>query len=134
MAKNQTNGVAPKVERYTTSLKVQLTAAQLADRSDRAAQAMADRDSKEEDMKAAQKHAKSIIEELDGRIRTLLGEVRSRSTYQSVECERRYLYDQGILQDVRLDTGEVLDSRPLAARELQPELPFDAEASDESED
>lgn len=128
-----TNGTPPKIERYVTSLKVQLTASQLADRSDRAAQAMADRDAKEEDMKAAQKHAKSIIEELDSRIRTLLGEVRSRSTYESVDCEKRYLYADGIVQDVRLDTGEVIQSRPLTNRELQPELPFEA-AVDDGED
>lgn len=119
------NGVPPKIQRYTTNLKVQLTPAQIADRSDRAAQAMADRDAKEEEMKAAQKHAKSVIEELDGAIRKLLGEVRSKSTYQPVECERRYLYEKRVVQDVRLDTGEVVDQRPMTESELQPSLAFE---------
>lgn len=111
-----------KIERYEETLKVILTREEIADRADRAAQLIAERDQKEEEQKAAAKHAKSIIEAIDGQIRQLSNEVRTKSTYRKVECERRYLYGQGVLEEVRLDTSETLLHRSLTEREMQRDL------------
>lgn len=122
-----------KIEPYSTNLKVALTAAEIADRADRAAQLLADRDAKEADVKAAQKHGKAMIEELDAEIRRLSSEVRNQSDYRSVDCERRYNYATSTVQDVRLDTGEVIAERGMSPNERQMELPFDRETQPKSE-
>lgn len=134
MAKKKTVVQVPvedvKVERYKASLKVELTPAEIADRADRAAHLLKDRDQKEADMKAAQKHAKSIIEEIEAELRRLSNEVRTKSTYASIECERRYDYGQRTYREVRTDTWETLAQRPLTESEMQRELAF-AEAEEE---
>lgn len=124
-----------KIEKYNANLKCDLTPKEVADRADRAANLLADRDSKEEEMKAHQKHAKGVIETIDAEVRSLSGEVRSRSTYRQVECERRYDWDAGTYREVRLDTGEVLFERPLNANERQMEFdpPGGANLDDEFE-
>lgn len=113
-----------KTETFTQSLKVQLTPAEVADRADRAAQMIAERDAKEEEQKAAAKHAKSVIESLDAEIRRLSNEVRTRSTYSPVECQREWRYGDGIFREVRNDTGEELINRRLTDAERQLNLPF----------
>lgn len=124
--KNDGNGKAEdvKVEKYSTSLRVVLTPDEIADRADRAAQKLAERDSKEEEMKAAAKHAKGVIEMLEAELRQLSTEVRTRSTYAPVECERRYDYRAKTYTEVRLDTDETLTERPLTETELQRDLAF----------
>lgn len=120
----------PKVETYQTSLKVELTPEQVADRADRAAQMIAERDAKEEEHKAAAKHSKSVIEALDAEIRRLSNEVRTRSTYASVECERRFNYATGLLTESRTDTGETVNERRMTDSEKQLEFAFNGEADD----
>lgn len=117
----------PKVEKHQQVLKVLLTPEEVADRADRAAQHLQDRDAKVEEHKAASKHAKAVVEAIEGEMRRLSHEVRTRSTYKPVDCERRYVYDKGIYQEVRLDTGEVIVQRKLTAEEAQMELPFKEE-------
>lgn len=116
-----------KVEHYKSSLKVELTTEEIADRADRAAQLLQDRDQKEADMKAAAKHAKSIIEEIEAELRRLSNEVRTKSTYAPVECERHYDYGAKLYKEVRVDTDEVLCERGLTESEMQRDLPFDEE-------
>lgn len=114
-----------KTELYTTTLKTPLTAAEVAERADRAAVMIADRDQKEEELKAYSKHAKSIIEQIDAEMRQLQSEVRSRSAYKPVDCERQYDFNVGKMREVRLDTYETLNERKLLESERQMELPFD---------
>lgn len=116
-----------KTERYTQSLRVQLTPEEVADRADRAAQKLNERDEKEADMKAATKHAKGVIEEIEAQMRQLSTEVRTRSTYRMVDCERVYDYGRGVVEERRLDTFEVLSSRAMTEAERQRELFQDGE-------
>src|SRR5579872_6764791 len=104
-----------KVERYTATLRVTLTAAEVADRANRAAQLLADRDQKEEELKASTKHAKSVIEKIEAEMRLLSNEVLTRASWQPVDCERRYLYERKLIQEARLDTGEVTTERKMTA-------------------
>lgn len=55
-------------------------------------------------------------------IRSLLAEVREKVTYREVACERRFIYAERIVRDVRLDTGEPLTERPMSEQESQREL------------
>jgi hypothetical protein len=111
-----------KRQRYEDTLKVILTTAEIADRADRAAQTIAARDGAEEEMKAQQKHAKGNIDKMDAEIRHLSNEVRTRSTYRKVECERQYHYGDGRVAEIRLDTGELINDRRMTEAERQREL------------
>ena len=112
----------PKVERYRRSLRVELKPEEIAESADRAAQMIADRDSKDEEQKAQAKHAKAIIEGLEGEIRRLSNEVRTKATYRDVECDRIFDLRTKTLTEKRTDTGEVLFERPLTETECQREL------------
>jgi hypothetical protein len=123
----KTDAADAKVEKFTASLKVQLTPLEIADRADRAASILAERDAKEEEHKAAAKHNKAVIEALEAELRRLSNEVRTKSTYQPVPCERRYVYSTNTLLEVRMDTDEVILDRALTEAERQRELPLDGE-------
>jgi hypothetical protein len=134
MAKSQKNQVPNvKREKYTTSLKVQLTPEQIADRAHRAAGKLNERDEKEDELKAHAKHAKGVIEQIEAEMRQLSGEVYRGTSYAPVDCERVYDYAAGTLTETRLDTSAVVLSRKLNAGEMQRELPF-KDADDDSGD
>lgn len=116
-----------KVENFARNLPVALTREEVAERADRAAQLIEDRDHKEAELKAHNSHVKSLIATLEADMRHLSSEVRTKRTHRDVECERRYDYDSSVVREVRLDTGEVLSERPMSDREKQRDLPFDEE-------
>lgn len=123
-----------RLERYVQSLKVALSADEIADRADRASQVLADMDCKENELKAIVKHQKSEIDTLGAELRRLSDEVRTKATYRPVECERKFLYDQGKLLETRVDTHEVLLERPLTWGEKQRDLPMGVDKNGEDED
>jgi hypothetical protein len=55
--------------------------------------------------------------------------IRTGFKIAAVECERQWHYDSCLFRTVRLDTGEVLGSRPLYDNERQPELPLEEKQS-----
>jgi hypothetical protein len=69
---------------------------------------------------------KGVIDEIDAEIRRLSNEVRTRSTYRPVECERQYRYTDCIYREIRLDTEDVIAERKLTTAEQQMELDFKA--------
>lgn len=115
---------AAKVETLTRELKVQLTPIEVAERADRAARLLEDRDHEEAELKAHASHVKSKIAAMESEMRHLSGEVRTKCTYRDVAVERRYLYETGVVIEVRLDTEEVISERPMTERERQQPLPF----------
>lgn len=143
MAKKNGNGKAdkaadkrdefplPKVESFTRSLRCDLKADEIAERADRAATLIAERDAKDEEQRAAAKHAKSVIETIDAEIRSLSNQVRTKATYRDVPCERVKDLRLKKIIEKRCDTGEVLFERALTEAECQAELDFpDAKPGD----
>jgi hypothetical protein len=123
-----------KKEIYSSQLRCELTTEEVAQRANRSATLIAERDAKEQEQKAAAKHAKGVIESIDAEIRTLSGEVRSRATYRPVQCERRYVYKSGRMVETRLDTSEVITDRRLTDAERQLHLPFTESENGEAEE
>lgn len=123
-----------KVENFARELKVVLKPEEVAERAERAAQLLADRDHAEAELKAHASNVKSRIATMESEMRHLSGEVRTKCTYRNVDCERRYLYDTGMVQEVRMDTGEVLSERAMTEREKQQDLPFGGGSGDIDDD
>lgn len=124
-----------KVEHFTRTLRVGLKPHEIAERADRAAHVIVQRDQKEESRKAANTAAKSQIEELDAELRRVSTEIRDKATYIPVACERRYDYRLGRLLEVRTDTGDTIHERALTIEERQLELDVDqSKSGDEPEE
>jgi hypothetical protein len=111
-------------EPFTSSLRVALTQNEVADRADRAAMLEDEIDQRIIDQKEQAKKARGVIARITAEKRALQGDVRARATYREVSCERRFLYDEGLVIEVRLDNGEELSRRTMTAEEKQQFLPF----------
>lgn len=111
-----------KIEPFQRNLRCKLTQEELTDRSQRAAHLLGERDHKDEELKAASKHGRAQIAELDAELRRVSSEVRDGATYREVRCERRYVFRTGMIQEVRMDTEEVIAERAMTERERQMEL------------
>jgi hypothetical protein len=119
-----------KVENFRRHLAVVLTDDEVADRAQRSAQLLKERDHRELEFKEQAKANKQVIARMDGDLRELAAEVRERKTYQDVNCERRFNWTKGTVIEIRTDTGEQIDSRPMTEAEAQKALPLDEEAGD----
>jgi len=111
-----------KVEKFSQNLKCTLTAQEVAARADRAASLVAMIEEKDNERKAASKHAQGEIDQLTAELMQLSGEVRTRATYRNVECERRFVYTEGMVRETRLDSFDLLNTRKMTEREMQLDL------------
>ncbi len=120
---NTTQGIPDvKIERFQRNLRVPLTVQEVTERAQRAAHLLGERDHKDEEQKAATKHAKAQIAEVEAELRRVSGEIRDGATYKEVGCERRHNYRLGAITEVRTDTDEVLAERAMTDRERQMDL------------
>lgn len=71
---------------------------------------------------------KDQMKRLDRTIADRAEEVRTGVEYRQVECTERGDFRRNLVQVVRLDTGEIVRSRPMAVHERQDSLFDDAEA------
>ena len=60
--------------------------------------------------------------DVEAQVIELKGEVRSGREYREVECRLEPDFQAGVMQIVRVDTGEFVRSRPLSPDERQPAL------------
>ncbi len=116
-----------KIERFQRNLRVPLSQAEIAERAQRAAHLLGERDHKDEELKAASKQAKAQIAEVEAELRRVSGEIRDGATYKEVGCERRHNYRLGMIQEVRtdLDPQVVIAERAMTDRERQLDLGLD---------
>jgi hypothetical protein len=129
-----------KVFPYKRELTVALTTTEVADRAKRMSHKLAERDIKEQVIKEETKRQKTVLKDMETEVRRLSNSVRDGAELRTVQCERRCNYSTGRVQDVRIDTGEVLSERDMTEDERQKDLPFDDldasfddEAADESD-
>lgn len=120
-----------KIERFTRTLRVELSADEVAKRADRSAHVVAEKDRAAEEKKTATAHITTRIKELEAEQRSLSTEVRDRARYAEVECERRYNYRLGKVQEVRLDTNAEIGERAMTGAERQLENGLKGKAKDE---
>jgi hypothetical protein len=124
-----------KRESFRQELQVKLSAAEVADRAQRAAHLIADHDAQEATFKEQAGANKLTLKRIGSEMRKVSEEVRSGSTYRDVPCERIYNWTVGSVKDVRTDTGETIKERAMSESERQKSLPFDPpETSDDLDD
>ena len=120
--------------RESETLPCPLTDDEWAERSDHCARLLAERDTFAAQAKADAKENKDELAEMDGKIRELSKEIRDRRTWRDVQVRTSPDYEEGIMQTVRCDTGEVIRTRPLTLDEKQQKLPSMEPVDDDEPD
>lgn len=88
---------------------------------------MREREREQADQKEAKLAMKTRLEELEQEILDVARVVREKRELRPVEVKEEKNYPRRIVEFVRVDTGQVIDSRPMHESELNVEL-FPAEA------
>ena len=104
-----------------------LTADELAARADDLAACVEEIDRLDRERAVAAKAARDVIDEAEERRRLLARIVRRKSEDRIVEVEHRHVHATCSVECVRLDSGEIVRSRPMTREEVvaarQTELP-----------
>lgn len=69
--------------------------------------------------------AKAAKEPITARIGELKAQVTTKKEHRLVDCEESKDFKRNMVEVVRIDTGEVVDSRPMTPDERQEELDVD---------
>lgn len=91
-------------------------------KSEQLAQKLGEIKQLEDDKKASAKRFGSEIEEKRGDASKLAQEIRTGSELRPIECTERARYADLMVDLIRLDTGEVVSSRPMHPQERQAAL------------
>jgi hypothetical protein len=124
MAKTTTESTESETYSYVETLKCVLTDKEVQDRAQLLAQHVDEVNTKESELKAETSHRKAIIQQIESKVNEIAAEIRNRATYRRIDCERIKDFRLGTCREVRLDTGEILNTRPLNYDERQRVLPL----------
>ena len=117
--------VATTIGHFSKNLPVSLTDPQVLEKADEMARAQQEYTSEEKRSADVKAQLKAKLTELDARRESLARIVGSREEYRSVECDLVADYHRGVATTVHLDTGEVIETRPLTETERQDQLPLE---------
>lgn len=125
-------------ERKIEELRCDLSDAEIQQRGADAARLVTQIDALDEERRLAASDYRDQIKAKEGELRQLSREICERAVHRDVLCESRPDYAAGVMETVRLDTSELVRSRPLSYDERKPGLfAFDARrasAGDASDD
>lgn len=118
MPKKQTE----KTDTFQKQLPVRLTDEELRHRGDELASQLDLMDEIDARITAAKEAAKGPRQQTQERIFELRDQLRRKAEDRLVDCEMIKRFDQRCAETVRLDTGEIVGTRPLTAQEMQTKL------------
>ncbi len=101
------------------TLPVALTDDELIHRGNSLAEIMATIDALEHDKKTSAAEFKLKIDEQTEIATQIARNIRSKSEMRLVECEDQYDYSARRINRVRVDTGEIVNSRPMGMEDIQ---------------
>jgi hypothetical protein len=103
----------------TMSLPCELTNEEKRLRGEALAQKRQEWEEVERAKKAATQHAKAEQERIDAEADLLAEAIRTGREYRDIEVNEQKNLDSRAMETIRLDTGEVIDSRALRSDEMQ---------------
>jgi phosphoketolase len=109
-------------KKETKLLPCALTQQELLERGQRAAELVNQIASEEEVRSAAGKASKEKINGFEIELRAVGYEIRTKKEMRDVEIERVKDLGRKVEEVIRLDTGEIVETRALAPHELQAEM------------
>jgi len=108
----------PILKRITKTLSCPLTPEQLEARGQELATTCEEILRLEDEKSFVAKQFKEKIEPLEERRTIVARQVRTKSEDREVECEIMLVRDDGVVRTIRLDSGELVDSRAATIDEL----------------
>lgn len=108
----------------TRTCKCDLSEAEIRERGDRAARLVGSIAQREEALKAESKTRKAQIAEEQAELVRISSEVATRATYREVPVQVLTDYEKGTVTEMRLDTFDVISTRPITDYERQGEFGF----------
>jgi hypothetical protein len=122
-----------KVENIEQDLLIKLTSEEMVTRAKRMSHLMQRMSEMDAARDSANKLAKGEIAKLAAERDSLANEITIGQRLAKVKCQEVFDYRLGSVRIIRLDTKEVVDERPMSARERQPELPLANRGGDSDE-
>ena len=126
-----------KTELCAELLAVEMDSDELSECSQEIARVYRERGAAVREAKAEADRRKKIITGLEADIEGLVSQITDGTLIKTVDCERRWDIGRVVVETVRLDTGEVVDSYAMPAYVLeelrQPDLPIDTAAAEAEE-
>jgi hypothetical protein len=113
-----------KTQGFTQNLVCVLTREEREQYSIDMANKLGERDHLEAEFDGVKKAWKGKLEDVDLAVSALSSKVRENRELRVVRCKRLLDYETKTVTEIRQDTGEVMDSRPMSDAELQQELDF----------
>ena len=110
------------VKKTNKGLPVVLTKDVLIERAQTMSQRCKEKEEVEAEKARVMRDFGERLKQLTGEVARLSQIVSSGEEHQQVDCEEQKLMSDKLMRIVRLDTGEVVETRPLLERELQYEL------------
>lgn len=104
---------------FARTLPVTLTRDELLERGEALALMRGKRNGIAYDQKASNADFKEKLEDADTEIDRLAGIVRSKSEPRPVDCTARRDMQRYVIDTIRLDTGEVIETRTMTEQERQ---------------
>ncbi len=111
-----------KVVLFETLLRCKLSNEELIARGTEMADASAEVVTFEDQLSAVKKEYQAKIDSRKARINELSGTIRAKAEQRSVKCKREFCYSAGKVEERRLDTREVINTRKINIDECQAEL------------
>jgi len=108
--------------KVTKALPCQLTEAEILKYGRDMAHAMSERDRVQAEFDSVKQEYKARIEEHSANINKLSGRVNSGIETRDVACEEVKDWTDGTVTVARLDTGEIVEARPMREDEKQTEI------------
>lgn len=108
-----------RTDKWHEDLRCALHPAEVAERADRCAIKMGERDKVAIELKVVSAELRTQIKALEGEISSLGRMVREKVETREVECKEVEAFGQNAVQVVRLDTGEVVRERAMTSDEQQ---------------
>jgi hypothetical protein len=86
------------------------------------AKAFSDHSEAEGHLKSASTQIKAELSALEGNMTMMSEKIRSGYEHRNIDCRKEFDYRLGTVTITRLDTGEVVEERPMDAEETQRKL------------
>ena len=103
-------------------LPVRLTDGEVLDVSRKSAELHRQRGYIEDEKKESASLYEGKIEALDKEISEMQNVIRSQQEWRTVQCEKKMHFDIGQVTITRLDTGDIVETRPMTREERQMSL------------
>lgn len=106
-------------EVWTETLRCDLSEAEVRDRADQAARAFGEAAESEDELTGIATEMRGQIKRLRAQVGELLRAVREAAEYRPVDCVERRNESEAKVEVIRVDTGEIVRSRPFTPDERQ---------------